>query len=972
MKPPSRLREALRSRNSELHSLVLHLVGQATPILWHSIATFPSGTSHTPEHTDTVEFIAGLLLQDSVLATLTDDELLFVILACHYHDLGMVGSEADNSTAEGRDRVRREHAISIGEKIIHNWRQLGFPDETVAQVLAGICRGHRPTRDSTGIADWSDLPHHRILGPGRSVRQRLVSAIIYAADELHLGSDRASKRQEEWKEVRDHEARRHWRRHQAISGPDLISGEICFDLTVNTSSLEADLRQTVQKALFAVRDLRRELTAADLPPLIPPIKLQWLRDRLWQLLIIEAASDEVPRGVDTLAQSALNRFDTFVKDFADLSLLCVETPNDSTSLRKHITDGIRDLIVQEHLRPNLDNSSYAISMTRRSCKHFLNVARDADATEALFGRSNPPQHEQHLYRSPLGKAFIRDVGFAEVKTQYAVDLATEPLSSPVRQTFESSPTAFRITQAINTPPGVLVKRDLLSVAVAAGVCFDLMDNPALILNAEFREAVRGLFTFTAERLPKYQRFIEELALVGGLSYDQISAIALMSDEMRDEIVAPETPNGPTVKISQTSSKDRTDWGIPYLLLASQRTEETVTILNLADTPLSVKVDSPDERFAWLANQMPAMISFGPGEPQLSKDICLRARVEFDSSERLLRFVARPLSGNTTGYPFIIHAPSKPPNGSPAPISMSMYFPEVTVGSLQTVLSAIHMSRSSAVQMQLFVEDLGVLGSNELTSDHTLQFPELIPDQILSVLVGCDPHLPLPCIAPRGSIDGLVETAPKDRPVRFAEIVQNLNGHKPHLTSIRLRVANAMGRDFHEEFLGFLPEGIHFSPPTIDGTGGVTQEEINEKWLAGDQHFRIGSHFREDYARLASELRRWMDDPKHAYPFHGVDAPAQDFHYCKTTIENEHLPHVDRMWYIERPVIIRFRPATRSEQYRIEKQYWDAINDHDRSQLVQERILQAEQHEQVLREASQREGNEKCAEEWRRYVIPASI
>jgi hypothetical protein len=57
-----RLRENLGLRNTTLLNLVQQLVDRATPQLWHSYATFPSGTSHTPEHTHRVEIIAGQLL----------------------------------------------------------------------------------------------------------------------------------------------------------------------------------------------------------------------------------------------------------------------------------------------------------------------------------------------------------------------------------------------------------------------------------------------------------------------------------------------------------------------------------------------------------------------------------------------------------------------------------------------------------------------------------------------------------------------------------------------------------------------------------------------------------------------------------------------------------------------------------------------------------------------------------------------
>ena len=114
----TRLREALRSRNEQLWKQVESLVDRATPQLWHTWSTFQTGTKHTPEHTQAVEEIAGLLLSDDVVAELQDDEIAMLILACHFHDLGMAGTEADSATREGRDRVRKEHAISIGEVFI--------------------------------------------------------------------------------------------------------------------------------------------------------------------------------------------------------------------------------------------------------------------------------------------------------------------------------------------------------------------------------------------------------------------------------------------------------------------------------------------------------------------------------------------------------------------------------------------------------------------------------------------------------------------------------------------------------------------------------------------------------------------------------------------------------------------------------------------------------------------------------------
>ncbi len=944
----SRLRQALRSRSPALHTLTVHLVEQARGKLWHSLSTFPSGTSHTPEHTETVENIASMLIPDPVLAAMTDDEISLLILSCHYHDLGMVGTEADNMTAEGRERVRREHAVSIGVKIVGNWQKLGFPDETTAQVLAEICRGHRPKKDSAGAADWTDMSPHRILGPGRSVRTPLLSAMIYAADELHLGSDRAPKREEDWKQIRDIEARRHWRRHQAIAGPDVIKEALSYDVTINAVSLESDLRKTIQKALFAVRDFRRELSSSGIAADLPAIKVQWIRKDLWELLAIEIGSDLVPRTSDAIAQAILDRFEVAAKDFLDLTSLCTELPAHADLMAGELQQCVESLIVQEHFTSAPETTTYALSVNSRSRDRFMEIARAADGIETLFGPMNPPQHEHRLYLSPLGKSFIRDLGFSEVKNQYALDLAAEPPDSPIRRVFESSPTAFRIASNINTPPGVLVKRDLLTVAVAAGVCFDLMDNPAIILNADFRAAVRSLFATTAERLPRYQRFIEELALVGGLSYEQIAAIVVTSDEMRGEMIQPDTPDGPKVKISQTIPIDRTDWGFGYLLLAGQRSQETVTLLNVKNSQLSVKITPSSDAVGQPTDKTPAMIQFGPGEPQRSRKFCFRAKVEFSAADSLLRFIVRPVDRDTAGFPFLLRVALANSPEAPSATSLSVYLPELTVGPLRTFMRALDAMKKQPVDMQVVLDGVGVLGRQSFAAGQALEFPPLIDDTLLSMLADFDPTLPFPRLAP-GDLFDAIDAQQGEQRRRLESVIETCKGTRRHLTSIRLRIADALGRDFHEEYLECLPNGAQFEPPTIEGKGEWTQERMDSMWNAGDQHFKFDMHFREDYAQLTGELRTWMKDPTGSFPFQTTDFQARDFYFCKTTIEREHLPFVDRTWYIERPVIFRFRPASKAEQYRIEKSYWDEIGDRDRSQLVQERIEEAEREEQKARE-----------------------
>src|SRR5262249_48251458 len=151
----------------------MRLIGEAHRVLDYTVSTFPSGTDHTSRHTTTVEKIGRMLLPDGFIAALGDEELFLLTVACHYHDLAMAGTEADDRSTEARDQVRHDHALRIGRIVKEKWAELGFDDERIAQVLGEICRGHRPKKNAEGEANWDELNPFEVLCPGVAVRVRL-------------------------------------------------------------------------------------------------------------------------------------------------------------------------------------------------------------------------------------------------------------------------------------------------------------------------------------------------------------------------------------------------------------------------------------------------------------------------------------------------------------------------------------------------------------------------------------------------------------------------------------------------------------------------------------------------------------------------------------------------------------------------------------------------------------------------------
>jgi hypothetical protein len=338
------IREALRSRDPSLHHRAETFIDNAVALLPHAWSTFPSGTDHGPQHTRAVEYIGGLLLPEELLRELSDDELFYLLIGFHYHDLGMVGTEAQNLTQAGREQVRREHAVSIALRIGEKWQDLGFKDESEASALGEICRGHRPEKNDDGRASWEGLSRMRIIEPGRAIRLRLLSALIYAIDELHLGADRAPERVAQWKEIENEEARRHWFRHASVRGPERLGDCVGFQVEVATPSSEEDLRRNhLRKAFLAVDDLKDVLAEEGIGVPQRTITVEWGRAELWRLLIIRGVSGDCLTRAEIIEKTHAAYTET-VKNHTDLAGLCEERGNSKSDVTSGIERAMRDSV----------------------------------------------------------------------------------------------------------------------------------------------------------------------------------------------------------------------------------------------------------------------------------------------------------------------------------------------------------------------------------------------------------------------------------------------------------------------------------------------------------------------------------------------------------------------------------------------------------------------------------------------------
>lgn len=926
-----RLRKCLESRNPTLLRDVESQVAQATSKLWHTLSTFSSGTKHTSEHTATVEMIAGMLLPDEILTHLFDDEIALLILACHYHDLGMAGEERDNVTAHGQRLVRDEHATSIGGKIRQNWRELGFSDENYACVLADVCRGHRPLRPD-GIATWGDLPEFRNIGPNRFIRLRLVAAMIYAADELHLGHDRAPRREEEWKGINNKESQQHWRRHQSIIGPTIVEFKMSFDIYVPAFSFESDVRCVLEKAFQAVNALRDQLVKYTTTSSIPEIRVQWIRSDLWKWLVTKCCLDRVPRTEQEIIATAAFDYSEWKKTLTDLPAHCDEVEADS-DVATGIDTAIRDFKASEILIQSDVSSKYWLNPNARSAEQLMKIVKRPDEFEELFGSHSRVRHELFLWQSAFGKEHIRENVFPEVRSRFGVDIGKLPDDATEKVILQSSPTASQLVGSLPSSFSARSKEDLLLFMLAAGVSCDIMHNAELLLDRSIRHAVRDLFKRVGERLPAFFEFSQQLALVSGLSMPQIMEAIVPSEAAKQDATQGEKMET-AITISQTFPLDKSNEALPYLYYASARTGETVTVVNSEAMSLKFTARGGQPSVAKYDNVSPVAVSFGPGAPQFPRNVSLRAVPRFDRIEKHLTFACSPLTAIPVKGPMIVQIPGKLTRG-PAQTSMSTYLPEISVQQVLELQDAADESKLADLAFTLEMPDGTCFGRQQFTPKTPFAFPELMDRATLEAIATLKADCPFPQFAPIDFFVGFTDLNEDERQKKLDWIASLPRGQKPVVTSLLLRLATSAGTDFHEEFLEFLPINEQFSAPVVEG-GPMSAAEFKRHWDSGEACIQLESLCREDVPHLVGELRSWAQDMQPKFPL-SMAGSKGDIHFCRTKCQWTHEPVIDRFWYFERPVILRLSPASRLEQYKIELDYWEKAGDAQRVLLLKELI-----------------------------------
>ncbi|MEZ6145183.1 MAG: hypothetical protein R3B91_07060 [Planctomycetaceae bacterium] len=214
-------------------------------------------------------------------------------------------------------------------------------------------------------------------------------------------------------------------------------------------------------------------------------------------------------------QSVLELYQDKMRDSEDISDLCIERIA-IESLEREITESINDFVTREYLTPAEDNAEAFVFARRldddRVAKALFDCAKAADSIERILIDQEPSEYEHKLYKSRFGQSYVSQLLLPQLQEEYHVN-ADMPNLRHLFTALEASPTAARVAQLMKAPPSVLVHSDLLQFASVAGVCADLISDPELILNTEYRTAVSQLFEASSQRLPQFLLFIKELALI---------------------------------------------------------------------------------------------------------------------------------------------------------------------------------------------------------------------------------------------------------------------------------------------------------------------------------------------------------------------------------------------------------------------------------------------------------------------------
>jgi len=479
------------------------------------------------------------------------------------------------------------------------------------------------------------------------------------------------------------------------------------------------------------------------------------------------------------------------------------------------------------------------------------------------------------------------------------------------------------------------------MAALTGAIFDAFADPERILDPEYRQAVRSL-AGGSELLAPVLRLLEEMALVGGFDPHEVLDLHRISEPMQQALVGEITPGEQPVHITVTqeypSEAPRGSTGLPFLLRASQRAETPIHLAPAEDHTIRIEV-APHGAVSFNAEQF-QMLTVGPAGTIAAPVRFRPARVVLNRSTRTLRFYLGRFEDSNTPMPVRVRLPVPRQNENQevrASLEVSMRWPHLRVRDLRNMDLANRMLREGGLLMELLVEQGNqLLGRTRHTRSETGLFPIGVwQGERLRGLTGLDGDQPVPLFVPPATLTGLVGVDSAHREEQSQQLRTTAAAARPEITSAVLLFQEVGGSVIDEQFLRFLP-GRGFAPPKLTLPPGttITQEEFEQRWQAGLEHFEVRMFIGEDVNEIAGRLRAWAGNPQDPFPI-VYDPQRLPTAATRTCLSFSFFPRIDRVWHLEHPVQIGLRPTTRAEAYQQEAVYWRSHNDERRAALAEE-------------------------------------
>jgi hypothetical protein len=658
---------------------------------------------------------------------------------------------------------------------------------------------------------------------------------------------------------------------------------------------------------------------------------------MWANLLPLACSNLRPPSRDEVAQALLDQFAAQTATSIDLSGLCTEQGNTEDELRANARRCVDDAVTCHQLVEATGNSGGYVLSTEETVANFLfTCLRKADELDRLFLGLYAATWEELLFSSPYGRAYVTNSVLPVVSRSYSLPLAARPETDPARTLLEYCPSAARLVLQFRPPPSNLVKESLLNVAALAGALYDLHADPNRLLNIRVREAVRAI-AGSDERMASTIRLLEEIALLGGFTDEQVRESFEFSDAGR-RVLDALIPDGPgyEINVTQTVPSDApaSTTHLPRLLLASQRAATPIQLANAPDHVLTVRVTA-DQGLPTPSSD-PVMLEVGPGPAQPFGLARLPPHIQVNRQTQTIRLsLGRfDIDSCPAPYPVIVRLPTPPPPGERPTVQFaaSIHWPALTVRDLCELEEASQLLQTGTGRLELLIEDSGALlasmdGSN---GGELFRLGRWTAD-VIRGLCDLDTSLPVPLFVPVGRIAELERGTASERHAGWQAIRTEAESDRAVISSLYLRIAAATRVPVEESFLRFFPGT--FPPPTIKSGGAISQEEMNQLWENGTEDIQITSFFDTDIFELAQLLRDWCRDPREPFPFTlgpGVPSPL-----TRSALAIRFQRAVNRIWHFDRPVVFELRPVSRQEAYAMEAEYWRSVGDTRRAELAEE-------------------------------------